>query len=143
MTHVATPDNPLIQRIGKVERKFRAMADAIDMSPGDMLIQLMEEGVTQVQLAEHLECTRQAVAILATRYGLEFPGAKVDIDDVARQVSGASDFQDYIDKFWGELTQTEMADQLGVSLSTLKRRCKEANRPSHVKRGRRPGKDYD
>lgn len=130
MTNTATPTptNPHVYRLGKVERKFREFAENIEKDPGELLVQLLEEGVTQTQLAEQMGCTRQAVGVLAKRYGLEFPGAKLDLDDVARQVSGAKDFKDYVKKFWGELTQKQMAEQLGTSLSTIKRRIKALNK---------------
>jgi DNA-binding XRE family transcriptional regulator len=110
------------------------------MEPAALLEQLLEEGVTQVQLANQIGCTRQAVGVLAARHGFEFPGAKVDLDDVVRQVSGHDSFQSYIDTFWGDMTQAEMAEQLGISLSTMKRRCKEISKPAHIKRGRPVGK---
>ena len=125
-----------VTRVGKVERIFRELADKVGMEPAALLEQLLEEGVTQVQLANRIGCTRQAVGVLAARHGLEFPGARVDLDDVVSQVSSAETFQDYVDTFWGDMTQAEMAEQLGISLSTMKRRCKEINKPAHIKRGR-------
>ncbi len=119
-----TPTNPAVFRLGKVERKFRAFAEELNMEPGPLLEKLLGEGVTQTQLAEQIGCTRQAVGVLAGRYGLEFPGAKLDLDEESRRVSGATNFADYVKKFWGELTQKQMATQLGASLSTIKRRIK-------------------
>lgn len=136
MTNTEAP----AKRVGKVERTFGALADKVNMEPAALLEQLLEEGVTQVQLAEQIGCTRQAVGVLAARHGLEFPGAKVDLDDVVSQVSTATNFQEYIDMFWGDMTQAEMAEQLGISLSTMKRRCKEIKKPTHIKRGRPAGK---
>lgn len=127
-------------RVGKVERIFRALAEKVGMLPVQLLEQLLEEGVTQVQLADQIGCTRQAVGVLAARHDRVFPGAKVDLDDLVRRVSDTHDFQTYVDTFWGEMTQAEMAEQLGISLSTMKRRCKEINKPSHIKRGRPIGK---
>lgn len=127
-------------RVGKVERIFCALAEKVGMLPAQLLEQLLDEGVTQVQLAEQIGCTRQAVGVLAARHNRVFPGAKVDLDDLVRQVSDADGFQDYIDTYWGEMTQAEMSDQLGISLSTMKRRCKEIKKPSRIKRGRPIGK---
>lgn len=123
-------------RIGKVERIFCSLARKVEMSPAQLIEQLLDEGVTQSQLAAQIGCTRQAVGVLASRHGRVFPGARVNLDDIARQVSGSKDFQGYIDVFWGDMTQAEMADQLGISLSTMKRRCKEINKPLRIKRGR-------
>ena len=120
-----TPSNPAVHRLGKVERRLREFADELDMEPGELLVQLLEEEVTQTALAEKLECTRQAVGVLAKRYGLEFPGAELDLDETARQVSSASDFEDYVNRYWGQMTQAQMAEQLGASLSTIKRRIKK------------------
>lgn len=132
MTATAEAQN----RVGKVERVFRALAEKVGMLPGQLLEQLLEEGVTQVQLADQIGCTRQAVGVLAARHDRVFPGAKVDLDDLVRRVSAAKNFQAYVNLFWGEMTQAEMAEQLGISLSTMKRRCKEIKKPSHIKRGR-------
>lgn len=134
-TTVASP-----YRTGKVERIFCALAEKLDLKPSGLLEQLLEEGVTQVQLAQQIGCTRQAVGVLAARLGYVFPGAKVDLDDVVQQVSTCQNFQEYIDTFWGDMTQAEMSDQLGISLSTMKRRCKAATKPTHIKRGRPVGK---
>lgn len=126
-TQVPTPTNPAVYRLGKVEKKFQEYAESAGYEPGPLLEKLLEEGVTQTQLAEVLKCTRQAVGVLASRYGLEFPGAKLDLDEEAHRVSGAKDFKDYVKKFWGELTQKQMSEQLGASLSTIKRRIKALN----------------
>ena len=124
-TKKPTPDNPAVHRCGKVERRLREFAEELEMEPGELLVQLLDEEVTQTALAEKLECTRQAVGVLAKRYGLEFPGAELDLDEIARQVSDASDFEDYVNRYWGAMTQVQMAEQLGASLSTIKRRIKK------------------
>jgi DNA-binding XRE family transcriptional regulator len=124
-TKAPTPKNPAVYRLGKVERKFRSFAEEQDTEPGALLVKLLNEGVTQTQLAETIGCTRQAVGVLAGRYGLEFPGAKLDLDVEAKRVSGCRNFKSYVKKFWGELTQKQMAEQLGASLSTIKRRIKD------------------
>ena len=124
-TTAPTPTNPHVYRLGKVERRFQEFAETAEMKPGQLLEKLLGEGVTQTQLASELSCTRQAVGVLASRYGLEFPGAKLDLDEAAKASSGAKNFKDYVKKFWGDLTQKQMADQLGASLSTIKRRIKD------------------
>jgi DNA-directed RNA polymerase specialized sigma24 family protein len=109
--------------MGKVERAWRARAYKLGRDPRELLESMIVEGVTQTQIAEQLNCTRQAVAVMASRHGLEFPGARLDVD-AAAEVHGCKSFEDYMDQFWGELTQEQMAEQLEVSLSTLKRRIK-------------------
>jgi len=124
-----TPQNPAVYRLGKVERRFRAHAAEADVTPGDLLVSLLDQGVTQTELANLLGCTRQAVGILASRYGLGFPGAKLDLDTAAQEASNCQDFQHYVQEFWvsGALTQKEISKQLGASLSTIKRRIKALN----------------
>lgn len=124
LAQAPTPQNPVVHRLGKVERRFREFAEAAEMEPGALLEKLLEEGVTQTDLARSLECTRQAVGVLASRYGLEFPGAKLDLDEMVQRTTNAKDFAEYVGLFWGELTQQQMADQLDASLSTIKRRIK-------------------
>ena len=125
-TTAPTPSNPAVYRLGKVERRFRAHAEASAMTPGDLLLKLLEDGVTQTELSTLLACTRQAVGILASRYGLEFPGAKLDLDAAAESMSNCADFESYVKTFWvtGQLTQKDISEQLGASLSTIKRRIK-------------------
>jgi len=111
-------------RMGRVERKWRAAAHKLNRDPKELLAGMITEGVTQTQLADQLGCTRQAVAVMARRYGLEFPGARLDLDSAA-EAHGSDSFEAYVDAFWGSLTQEQMAEQLDVSLSTLKRRIKK------------------
>ena len=120
-----TPHNPRIFRMGKVERRFQSLAEKAGMPPGEFLRKLIQDGVTQTELSEKLLCTRQAVAVLAGRYGLEFPGARIDIDEAVQQTSTCLNLEQFLTVFWGQMTQEEMASHLGVSLSTLKRRIRE------------------
>jgi len=113
-----------LQRLGKVERAWRARAHKLERDPKELLESMIVEGVTQTQIAEQLNCTRQAVAVMARRHGLSFPGARLDLDTAA-EAHGSTNFETYMDQFWGDLTQEQMAEQLQVSLSTLKRRIKK------------------
>jgi transcriptional regulator with XRE-family HTH domain len=117
---IATPENPNVYRLGRVERTFRAMAEELGFQPGEFLQALLAENCTQAQLAQRIGCTRQAVGILASRYGLEFPGARMDFDHEATRF-GATDFSHYVEIFGDKLTQREMAAEIGTSLSTIKR----------------------
>lgn len=119
-----TPDNPNVFRIGKVERRFREMAEDVELTPGELLQALIDEGVTQTKLAEIIDCTRQAVGILGQRYGLDFPGARADLDESVRQHTTCEDFTEYVEMYGGSISQKSMAEMLGTSLSTLKRRIK-------------------
>lgn len=121
--YVPTPSSPAVYRLGRVERRFRELADQLDMGPGALLLQLLREGVTQNQLAEKLRCTRQAVGVLGRRYGLSFPGARADLDAQAQKL-GHESFEIYYKSVVSSLTQGQIADSLGVSLSTVKRRAK-------------------
>lgn len=118
-----TPDNPNIQRLGKVERKLRSLAKAVEKEPGEFLESIINDGTSQTEVAEALGCTRQAVAAMASRYGLEFPGVSLDLDDLVTE-KGFETFAAYVDQNWGNMTQEEMAEDVGVSLSTLKRRIR-------------------
>lgn len=108
-------------RIGRVEKAFRLMAAGMDLEPQGLLAKLIEEGVTQSEIAEQLNCTRQAVGILADRYNCEFPGARIDENDVSKSAAGMS-FQRYIRIYGKTKSQAEMARELNISLSTLRRR---------------------
>jgi len=112
-----------LQRMGKVERAWRARAHNLERDPRELLESMIVEGVTQTQIADELHCTRQAVAVMARRHGLSFPGARLDLDTAA-EAHGSDSFETYMDEFWGDLTQEQMSEQLKVSLSTLKRRIK-------------------
>jgi len=118
------PKGP-VHRLGRVEGNFRAMADQISLTPKVLLEKLVLEGVTQKKLSELLVCTRQAVGVLAERYGVEFPGAKLDLDTQVREKTGCRTFATFYKKVGAERTQSQMADELGVSLSTVKRRIYE------------------
>lgn len=112
-------------RRGRVERALRLKADDLGMTPKKLLQTLISEGVTQRQIAEELGCTRQAVSIMAERHGVGFPGARYDLDEAAKRVSEAKNFRQFVKMFWGEFTQKQMAEMLGTSSSTVKRRIRE------------------
>jgi transcriptional regulator len=132
-----SPGNPHVQRLGRVEKRFRELADAAGKDPGELLKELLDKGVTQTDLSEALECTRQAVGVMARRYGLEFPGARLDLNEAARQVSTQRDFKTFVEHYWGLLTQEQMAEELGTSVSTLKRRIRKMG----IKKRKRTLKD--
>ena len=132
-----SPENPHVQRLGRVEKRFRELAEAAGKEPGILLSELMEKGVTQTELSQALECTRQAVGVLARRYGLDFPGARLDLNEAARQVSTQRDFKTFVEHYWGLLTQEQMAEELGTSVSTLKRRIRKLG----IKKRKRTLKD--
>jgi hypothetical protein len=108
--------------MGVVEKKFLGFAKRKRQRPAAYMKSLVEAGATQSELAERLGCTRQAVGRLAKKYGVVFPGCEIDIDAVALDVWGEP-FSDYV-RGSPEERYEDMAEDLGVSLSTFKRRVK-------------------
>ena len=109
--------------MGLVENRFKRFADAAGQDPAEYMADLVAGGATQKALAKRLECTRQAVGRIARKYEVEFPGCEIDIDAVAEEELGMS-FQKYVKKHPDE-RYVDIAETLGISLSTVKRRVKE------------------
>jgi len=122
-TPAPTPTAPAVYRLGRVERRFRELADRLKLDPGALLQKLLAEGVTQNQIAEQLGCTRQAVGVLGRRYGLVFPGARANLNVESLRL-GYPSFKAYYTSAKEDQSQGQIADSLGVSLSTVKRRAK-------------------
>jgi hypothetical protein len=108
---------------GLVETKFRDYAKKKRKDPAKYMAELVESGVTQSALADQLGCTRQAVGRIAKKYGVSFPGCEIDIDAVALSKWGSS-FDNHVNKN-PDQRYVDMAAELGVSLSTFKRRVKQ------------------
>ena len=109
--------------MGFVEDKFEKAARKAKKTPAKYMAGLRDTGVTQKALADKLGCTRQAIGRLADKLGVPFPGCAINIDAVARVVWGipfAAAITDYPEERY-----VDMAEELGVSLSTFKRRVKE------------------
>jgi len=119
-----SPDHPRVLRQGRVERGLRELADAAGKTPGELLRELMEGGITQTALSEALGCTRQAVGVMARRYGLRFIGSRLDLTEVVQRSTDNESFEGFVKEHWGKKTQQEMAETLGISVSTVKRRIK-------------------
>lgn len=108
---------------GVIEKKFRRFAEAAGKTPKQYMSELIEAGVTQSTLAERLDCTRQAVGRIASKYDLFFPGCQLNVDELAEQVWGES-LEKHIKSNSGK-SYNKMAEELGVSNSTLKRRVRD------------------
>lgn len=108
---------------GLVEAKFMKHAARKKKKPAQYMAELVAHGVTQSQLAEKLGCTRQAIGRIAKKYGVSFPGCEIDIDAVAASRWGES-FDDYVQNN-PDKRYVDLAEELGVSLSTFKRRIKQ------------------
>lgn len=108
---------------GLVETKFRAYAKKKRKDPAVYMKELVESGVTQSALADTLGCTRQAIGRIAKKYGVTFPGCEIDIDAVALAKWGES-FDDHVQGN-PDHRYVDMAADLGISLSTFKRRVKD------------------
>ena len=111
--------------MGLIETKFKRFAKNSKKKPEALMKELIEAGVTQRALAERLDCTRQAIGRIARKWGLEFPGCEIDIETKAKKIWGMS-FEAYIKRYPNE-RYADMAVELGVSLSTFKRRVKESS----------------
>ena len=109
--------------MGAVEDQFLRHAKRARKTPQQLMQTLVDRGVTQNALATKLNCTRQAIGRLASKYGVEFPGCSIDIEAVAKHIWGES-FEDYIANH-PDVRYEDMALELGVSLSTFKRRVKK------------------
>lgn len=107
---------------GLVEAKFKEQAASKGKKPAKYMKELVASGVTQSQMAEALGCTRQAIGRIAKKYGVVFPGCEIDIDAVALARWGES-FDDHVQSN-PDKRYIDMAEELGVSLSTFKRRIK-------------------
>lgn len=107
--------------MGIVERRFKKRAKKRNMGPKAFMKHLISKGHTQNAVAKWLGCTRQAVGRIAKKYGLVFPGCEIDIEAVACEVWGET-FSKHV-KTSGDRYE-DMAEQLGVSISTFKRRVK-------------------
>ena len=109
--------------MGAVEDQFHRHAKKARKTPTQFMQALVEKGVTQSRLASRLNCTRQAIGRLARKYGVAFPGCRINIDAVATQVWGES-FDKHMEDN-PDVSYEDMAEELQVSLSTFKRRVKQ------------------
>lgn len=114
------------ERLGKIEATFVGMAAERGISPRELLQKIVDAGVTQQALADHLECTRPGISVLSKRYGVAFPGRRIPLKDAVADVADGLSFGEYVTQRKSSgLSNSKIAKELRISLSTLKRRLKE------------------
>lgn len=93
---------------------------------------LTDKGMTLAAIAEVWGVSRQAISLVAIAEGIHFDNFKAKLDTASKNL-GYDSFEKLIEEMGGQWTQEDIAQQLGVSLSTVVRRIKKIKKTEKAK----------
>lgn len=106
---------------GRVQRAIARMAAEEGMSVFDFLTYLTNNGISAPMLAAKIGCTHQAVSQIYKAEGAKPFSVRVSLDGKIEEL-GFKDLEAYLVARHGKATARQQAEELGISMSTLKRR---------------------